>query len=333
MIWLWLVFITFVLALLALDLGLFHRKAHAVGAREALGWSAVWIATALLFTIFIYFGYENHWMGLGRAVDEVDGLTNDGRTASAKYLAGYLLEKSLSVDNLFVIATLFAAVKVRAEQQHRVLFWGILGALVLRGLMIAAGAELLEKWHWVLYVFGVFLIWTGIKMLLPGKHSGSPARMLAWARRRLPVTDAEGGGKFLVRVDRRWLLTPPALALILIEASDVVFAADSIPAVFSITADPFLVFTSNIFAVLGLRSLYFALAGLMARFRYLNISLAVLMLLIGGKMLAGAAVQRWIGPNFNWYLLGLVTLVLGAGIGASMWRSESAVQNDRIAPT
>jgi tellurite resistance protein TerC len=351
MIWIWLGFLAFVLALLALDLGVFHRKAHVVSVREALGWSAVWISLGLSFSLFVYHGYENHWLGLGSTPDIVDrsadaplGKVNDGRTAVVKYLTGYVVEKSLSVDNVFVIAMLFGFFAVPAVYQHRVLFWGILGALAMRGLMIAVGARLIAEFSWVLYLFGVFLIVTAVKMLLMKTGHADPGQNLVvrLTRRLVPVTERFHGEHFVVRAggnasreaevsgDRilddaavakaapgSVMITPLALALVMVETTDLVFAVDSIPAVFAITADPFLVFTSNVFAILGLRSLYFALAGAIESFRYLKAALAVVLAVVGVKMLAHSWLKAWLGPSFNLYLLGLVLLILATGALAS----------------
>ncbi len=322
MIWIWAGFILFVLALLALDLGVFHRAAHVVSMREALGWSAVWIAFGLAFMVFVYFGYEDHWLGLGAVPDAVDGRINDGASAALKYLTGYLVEKSLSVDNVFVIATLFGALAVPAIYQHRVLFWGILGALLMRGVMIAIGANLIGRYHWVLYIFGSLLLVTAAKMLVSREH-GDPSQgaFVRWARRLFPIADGFHGERFFVRNGSgrgKLMLTPLALALVLVEATDVIFAVDSIPAIFAITADPFLVFTSNVFAILGLRSLYFALAGLVARFRYLKVSLAVILAIVGLKMLMAEPLQAALGSALNLYLLVLVLVVLAGGVLASL---------------
>jgi len=342
----WLAFFGFILVLLFLDLGVFHRKARVVEVREALGWSAVWIALGLSFAAFVYLGYENRWFGLGGAVDSVDGARNDGRTAAIKYLTGYVLEKSLSVDNIFVIAMIFGFFAVPAVYQHRVLFWGILGALVMRGAMIAIGARLIAEFHWILYVFGAFLIATAAKMLLLKTDETDPNRnvVVRLVRRFLAVTSRFHGEHFVVRagapasregelpgqeplpdeaVDRALpgtlMLTPLALALILVETTDLIFAVDSIPAIFAITADPFLVFTSNVFAILGLRSLYFALAGMIAMFRYLKVSLALVLALVGGKMLAAPWLKEIFVGNYSLYLLGLVLLVLAGGVVASLF--------------
>jgi TerC family integral membrane protein len=351
MLWIWLGFLAFVVGLLALDLGVFHRKAHVVSVREALGWSAIWISLGLVFSLFVYHGYESHWLGLGITPDSVDrtafsplGKVIDGRTAVVKYLTGYVVEKSLSVDNVFVIALLFGSFGVPALYQHRVLFWGILGALFMRGVMIAVGARLIAEFSWVLYVFGVFLIVTALKMLVMETDRADPGHNLVvrLTRRFFPVTERFHGEHFLVRAGSlasreaevagaiaeediavakarpgAWMLTPLSLALVMVETTDLVFAVDSIPAVFAITADPFLVFTSNVFAILGLRSLYFALAGAIQSFRYLKTALAVVLAVVGVKMLAHAWLEAWLGASFNLYLLGLVLLILATGVLAS----------------
>lgn len=345
MFWIWAGFLAFVFGMLALDLGVFHRKTHVIGVREALKWSALWIALGLLFSLFVYFAYEGHWLGLGLSPDPVDGLVNGGHHAAIKYLTGYVVEKSLSVDNIFVIAMIFASFGVPAMYQHRVLFWGVLGALVLRGVMIGVGAALVARFHWILLVFGGFLVLTGLKMLVakdghrdPGDHP-----LVRFTRRFFPVTRGYHGQHFLVRAGSvasheapvpgaaevadpvvdgakagRWLLTPLALALVVIETSDVVFAVDSIPAIFAITGDPFLVFTSNVFAILGLRSLYFALAGMIDKFRFLKPALAVVLLVVGFKMLLVDKLKAVLGEHFNLMLLGVVLLVLVIGVVASL---------------
>ena len=348
-------FVLFILFLLALDLGVFHRTAHVVKVKEALGWSAVWISLGISFTVFIYFGYEHHWFGLGTGVDAMslapatsDGgaIYNDGGSAAIKYLTAFVVEKSLAVDNIFVIAMIFGFLGVPAMYQHRVLFWGIVGALILRGLMIAVGAVLITKFSWTIYVFGGFLIITGIKMLLvpSGEASSLDRNLLVRVTRRLfSVTERYHGERFVVRagstashapatpgapvetdrvVDRAkrgaLLVTPLLLALILVEFTDVIFAVDSIPAIFAITTDPFLVFTSNVFAILGLRSLYFALAGMIDRFRYLKVSLSVVLMVIGVKMMTHSYLKAWLGEHFNFYMLGVIALIIAAGVVASL---------------
>jgi len=345
MIWMWTGFLALVTLMLALDLGVFHRKAHVVGMREALAWSAVWVALSCLFAVFVYFAYEGHWFGIGMAADPVDDLRNDGQTAAEKYLTGYIVEKSLSVDNIFVIAMIFAFFGVPPLYQHRVLYWGILGALLLRAVMIAMGAMLIAEFHWILYIFAAFLIGTALKMLLAKSDYVDPHRNLVvrLVRRVFPVTDHFHGGHFLVRAGApaaheskipgappvpdevaerarpgTLLLTPLALALIVVETTDVIFAVDSVPAIFAITGDPYLVFTSNVFAILGLRALYFALAGLVNKFRYLKAALAVVLMVVGLKLLLAGWLRQALGEHFNLYLVGLVLAILATGVGASL---------------
>jgi tellurite resistance protein TerC len=323
----WLMFVAFVLVLLALDLGVFHRRAHVVGFREAVGWSVVWLSLGLAFSGVVYGCYEFGWCGLGSQVDPVDGLVNTGATAVGKYLTGYVVEKSLSVDNIFVISMIFASLAVPAIHQHRVLFWGVLGALAMRAAMIVVGARLIAEFHWLLSVFAGFLILTAVKMLVSRDEHADPSAstVMRLCRRWLPVTDRYHGQRFLVPAGGEarpgatiWLLTPLAVALIMVEAADLVFAVDSIPAIFAITGDPFLVFTSNVFAMLGLRSLYFALAGMVASFRYLKPALAAVLLVVGGKMLAAEWLKEMLGRNFNLYLLGVIAAILAVGVVASL---------------
>jgi tellurite resistance protein TerC len=265
-VWEWAVFGGIVLAMLALDLGVFHRKDHVVGPREALAWSLVWVGLALGF---------GGWVWL-----------RHGDTAGLEYLTGYVIEKSLSVDNVFVFVVIFGALGIPALYQHRVLFWGILSALALRGAMIAGGAALLERFHWVIYVFGAFLVFTGVKLFLARGAVSHPEQSAAFRalKRVVPATPRLDGNRFLTVVDGKRVATPLFFALVLIEFTDVVFAVDSIPAIFAVTRDPFIVFTSNIFAILGLRSLYFLLAGFVERFTYLKPSLAAVLVFVGAKM-------------------------------------------------
>ena len=345
MVTVWVGFIAFVLLMLALDLGVFHRSAHVVSVREALKWSGIWIAMGLTFSVFVYFAYENHWFGLGLVADAVDDVINDGASAMEKYLTGYLVEKSLSVDNIFVISIIFSAFAVPAIYQHRVLFWGILGALVMRGVMIGVGAKLVADFHWILYVFAAFLIFTGIKMLFfkSGDVDPNDNLVMRALRRWIPVTERFHGEHFVVRAGTpaaqlsavvgegalpdpvvsnarpgTLLLTPLAAALVMVETTDVIFAVDSIPAIFAITSDPFLVFTSNVFAILGLRSLYFALAGMSQKFRYLDVALAVILLLVGAKMLFAHWLKLMLGGHFNLYFLGVVVVTLAIGVVSSL---------------
>jgi tellurite resistance protein TerC len=320
----WLLFITLVLVLLALDLGVFHRSAHVVTFREAIGWSLVWLTLGLGFAGVVYVGYEHRWCGLGTVVDPVDGSFNDGAAAMGKYLTGYVVEKSLSVDNIFVIAMIFSGLAVPRLYQHRVLFWGVAGAVAMRAVMIVLGARLIAEFHWLLGVFAVLLIVTAVRMLMAREEHWDPAqsRVLRWCRRLVPIVDEYHGQRFLVRrpaaAGGLVAFTPLAVALVLVEAADLVFAVDSIPAIFAITGDPFLVFTSNVFAILGLRSLYFLLAGMVGKFRYLKPALAAVLLVVGGKMLAAKPLHDLLGPRFNLVLLGVIVGILVTGVVASM---------------
>lgn len=271
--WWWVGFNAMVLALLALDLGVFNRKAHAVSVKEALGWSAVWLSLAIAFG-----------MGVGAVM---------GRQAALEFFAGYLVEQALSVDNLFVFILIFSYFKIAPPLQHRVLFWGILGALVMRGAMIGAGAILIERFHAIIYVFGAFLVFTGIRMAFGGESDIEPESnpVIRVVRRFIPITTKFHGEHFFVRESLmpggkvRLLATPLFVVLALVETTDVVFALDSIPAVFGVTRNPFLVYTSNVFAILGLRSLYFVLAGVMGKFHLLKYGLSVVLVFVGAKML------------------------------------------------
>src|SRR3990170_4361305 len=361
MIWIWTSFITFVLMMLALDLGVFHSKTHVVTVKEALTWSAVWLALGSAFAVFMYFAYDAQWFGLGAMADPVDGLPNDGSTATEKYLTGYVVEKSLSVDNIFVIAMIFTFFAVPPLYQHRVLFWGILGALVLRGVMIALGAKLIAEFHWVLYCFAVFLILTAIKLLfLKTEHTDPNKNVVVRLTRRLfPVTARFHGEHFIVRAGApasyesevpgapampdevvekarpgTLLLTPLALALVMVETTDLIFAVDSIPAIFAITSDPFLVFTSNVFAILGLRALYFALAGILDKFYYLKTSLAVVLALVGAKMLVADYLKRFefFKENLSFVTLGMIALILGLGVVASLVRARRQPMHPQSPP-
>jgi tellurite resistance protein TerC len=337
MLWIWLGFILLLAALLALDLGVLHRKSHAIGLREAMVSSAAWVAVALAFTGLVYVGYQQHWMGLGTSPDAVDGSAQiTGGAAAVKFLTAYVIEKSLSVDNLFVIAVIFASLRVPAREQHRVLFWGIVGALAMRAVMIVAGAALVARYHWLFYPFGALLIVAAVRLLLAKEHAPPAAGAAAaavregWAvrlaRRWLPVSPEFDGGRFVTRLasSSRWALTPLGLSLIAVESADAVFAADSIPAVLAVTADPFLVFTSNAFALLGLRSLYFALAAMMTRFRYLKVSLAGILALVGAKMIAGDALSHVLGDGNRLWLPLAVVVLLAGGVVASLVRREDA---------
>lgn len=279
----WVAFITFILGMLALDLGVFQRRSHVIHAREALAWTALWIVLAAAFNVGVYYLYQHHWLGIGLEI----GHELSGKQAALQFATGYIIEKSLSLDNIFVIALIFAYFRVPPIYQHRVLFWGVLGALVLRGVMIAAGVALIRRFDWVVYAFGLLLIWTAVKMLVARHDNLEPDKnpLVRFARRLYPVSPALEGQRFFTRLDGRRAITPLFLVLLVVESSDVLFAVDSIPAIFAVTRDPFLVFTSNVFAILGLRSLYFALAGMLEKFRYLKMSLVFLLAFVGVKML------------------------------------------------
>lgn len=263
----WEIFLVLVLGLLALDLGVFQRRAHVIGLREALLFVGFWIGLALLFGAGIYI-----WLGPGKALE---------------YITGYLIEYSLSVDNMFVFLLIFSYFAVPSQYQHRVLFWGILGALVMRGIFIVAGVTLITIFHWLVYVFGAFLVLTGVRIFFQEERQVKPEKnpLIRLARRFLPISDAYEGGKFFTVQAGKRLATPMFIVLLAVESTDLVFAVDSIPAILAITRDPFIVYTSNVFAILGLRALYFALAGIMGYFHYLRYGLAVILAFVGVKML------------------------------------------------
>ena len=318
-------FLAFVLVMLAIDLFVLNREAHVVSVREALAFTTVLVVLAMAFAGFVYVAYDNQWLALGTHVDRIDDVVNDGRLASVKFITGYLIELSLSADNVFVMAMIFAHLRIPPQFQHRVLFWGILGALVMRGIMIVVGTALIAKYHWILYVFGAFLLYTAIKMLFTkdeGHLETDEVFIIRQLRRFFPVTGKFNEHHFTLIVEGRRMLTPLAVALVLVEAMDLVFALDSIPAAFAITTDPFLVFTSNVFAILGLRSLYFALAGAIDKFRYLKTSLSAILGLIGVKMLTGDILKDQFGPNVNIYMLGMVIGILALGAIASVIASR-----------
>jgi len=290
----WIGFNVFVLVMLVLDLGLLNRRAHTVSFREALGWSAMWVGLAAAFSVVVYFWH--------------------GRPATLEFVTGYVIELSLSVDNLFVFLVIFRYFRVPAEHQHKVLFWGILGALVMRGAFIAAGVGLITRFHWIIYVFGAMLVYSGIKLLRQGDAEIHPESnpVLRLFRRFVPVTKDYEGDKFIVR-HRGLYATPLLLVLVVVETTDLLFAVDSIPAILAITRDAFIVYTSNVFAILGLSSMYFALAGLMEIFHYLHYGLSIVLIFVGVKMLASHYIDI---PT--WIALGVVLLVLGTSVAASV---------------
>jgi tellurite resistance protein TerC len=299
-IWMWATFLALVLGLLALDLGLMgHRE---IGVRQSLKLSAGYISLGLAFSVFV--GWQLGW------------------PAATDYVTAFVVEKTLALDNIFVIALIFASLGIPARQQHRVLFWGVLGVIVLRGLMIGLGAALVAEYHWVLYIFAAFLILTGIKLLFSDDHA-DPADgwLMRSVRRVLPVTDKLEGEKFFLRKGAKWFVTPLFLALVMVELTDLIFAVDSVPAVFAITTDTFVVYTSNIFAILGLRALYVALASVMHRFAYLKYALAALLVFIGSKIFI--ADFSGLGKFPPVLSLGITFAILGAGIGLSLWKTRN----------
>jgi tellurite resistance protein TerC len=302
--WLWGAFNLFVLAMLGLDLFVFHREAHEVRPREAAAWSVAWVTLAVLFGAGVY--------------------AFMGRQAGLEYFAGYVIEKALSVDNIFVFVLIFSVFRVPARYQHRVLFWGVLGALVMRGVMIAAGAFLIARFHWTLYVFGAFLIITGIRMIRQKEAQLHPDsnRVIRLVRRIIPVTSTYAGQKFFVREGAagRLFATPLFVVLVLVETTDLIFAVDSIPAIFAVTQDTFIVYSSNVFAILGLRALYFLLADVIQRFHYLKLGLSLVLIFVGVKMLVAEVYKIPIVLS-----LGIILLVLASATAASwLWPRSDA---------
>ena len=308
--WLWTGFNLFVLLMLALDLGVFHRKAHVVSFREAIAWTVAWVTLAMLFNMGVWY-----FAGAQKALE---------------FTTGYVIEYSLSVDNIFVFAMLFSYFGVPPLYQHRVLFWGILGALVLRALMLVAGTVLITKFAWIIYIFGAFLILTGIKMIVKREEEIHPERnpVVKWFKKLMPVTSDYRGDKFFVRENGIRMATPLFVVLLLVEISDVIFAVDSIPAIFAVTKDPFIVYTSNVFAILGLRSLYFALGGVLDKFHYLKIGLGVVLTFVGVKMLLGHTPYK-IDTLVS---LGVIVAVLAASIVISLLRPKKAESHISHAP-
>jgi len=305
--WDWTIFVTAVVVFLLLDLGVFHRKAHVVQFKEALAWSTLWFVLAFVFALFIAPHMAEHWTNVER--DE--------------FITGYIIELSLSMDNVFVIALIFQYFRVPPKFQHRVLFWGILGALVMRGVMIWLGTELINRFHFILYILGAFLLFTGIKMIFAGDDDEiEPEKnfFVKLTRRFFPVTTDYHESHFAIKENGRWVLTPLALVLVMVETTDLIFAVDSIPAIFGVTTKPFIVFTSNVFAILGLRSLYFVLAGAIGFFRYLKVGLSLVLCFIGLKMLLGM---------FKMHINTKLSLIIVASIiGTSILMSLIAAQRE-----
>ncbi len=310
--WLWIGFNVFVLSMLALDLGVFHRKAHIVSFKESIAWTVVWVALAMLFNLGVW-----HYAGSEKGIE---------------FLTGYVIEKSLSVDNVFVFALLFSYFAVPPLYQHKVLFWGVLGALIMRAIMIALGAALITRFNWIIYVFGAFLILTGIKMIFKREEQIHPENnpLVRWFKRLMPVTADYRADKFFVRENGIRHATPLFVVLLLVEFSDVIFAVDSIPAIFAVTKDPFIVYTSNIFAILGLRSLYFALAGVMDKFHFLKIGLGVVLTFVGVEMLLGHTEWK-IDTHLS---LGVIIAIITGSIVASlMWPKKTTLATLTAADT
>jgi tellurite resistance protein TerC len=321
MLWLWVGFNIFVLAMLALDLGVFHRNAHVVSVKEAATWSVVWIALAMVFNVLIYFFWERL----------VPGSAYSSGEAGLAFLTGYLIEKALSVDNIFVFVMIFTYFAVPAKYQHRVLFWGIIGALLMRGAMIFAGAALIKQFHWIIWIFGAFLIFTGIKMATAGEGKIEPEKnpVIRLFRRFMPVSDHYDGQKFFTVQNGVRMATPLFLVLLMVETTDLIFAVDSIPAIFAVTQDPFIVYTSNVFAILGLRSLYFVLAGVVHKFHYLKLGLSAVLAFVGVKMLLPDVSALLLGVSYKiptGVSLGVVATIIAVSVVASLVRARRLEQ-------
>jgi tellurite resistance protein TerC len=324
----WAGFLALIGVLLALDLGVFHRKDHVITAKSALRWTFIWFLVALSFNVAIYFIYEKHLFGFG--VENATG----GRDGAIQFFTGYLVEQSLSIDNIFVIALVFRFFKVDPALQHRVLFWGILGAIVLRISMILLGAALITRFSFMTYVFGAILLITAARMALSkGDDDFDPeeSHVVKFARRIIPISKKLDGAHFFTKVDGKTLATPLFLVLLVVEGTDIVFAVDSIPAIFGVTQDPFIVFSSNIFAILGLRSLYFALASLLRDFHYLKHSLVVVLAFVGAKMILAGLAHVFHDDRLHissLVSLGVIVACLGGGVLASILRKEDEIKED-----
>ena len=313
MIWFWLGFFALVALLLFLDLGVVHRRATEMSLRTAAGWTVVWVALGLSFSGVVYLMYENNWL-------DVHHTAGTGSDATVTYVSAYLLEQALSIDNIFVMALVFKSFKMPLKYQHRVLFWGIIGAVVFRVAMLGGGAFIVRKFDLVFYLFGAYLAYQGGKLFKSEQESGDemPDNLaVKWIRKLFRVVEGDHGGKLVVKIDGRRALTTVAVCLVVIELTDIVFALDSIPAVLSVSTDTFIMITSNIFAILGLRSLYFVLAGAMEKFKYLKYALAVLLIFIGVKML----LHKWLFLE-HWISLIVIAGIIGAGVALSLILSE-----------
>ncbi|MDR2440308.1 MAG: TerC family protein [Planctomycetaceae bacterium] len=357
---LWIGFIALIIFLLLLDLGVFHRKAHIPGIRESLGWTSLWIVLAMIFNAGIYFLYENHLFGIGHGKTFLSGMNINGIEAAKMFFTGYLIEKSLSLDNIFVIGMVFSFFGVPRLYQHRVLFWGIFGALLLRGIMILLGVTLIQMCDWILYIFGLFLLVIAVKMLFHKGEEVHPEKnpLVKLAQRFFRITSDYHAEHFFVKIPKEtdnksnnksdktldktadktadkkrevsgyvWACTPMLLVLLVVESNDLIFAIDSIPAIFAITQDPFIVFTSNVFAILGLRSLYFVMAAMIAKFRYLQVSLSVILAYVGVKLLCIDVIHHFHIENImTWISLGVIIVVMMVGVLASVYANKKSNQ-------
>lgn len=319
----WGIFIAFIIICLALDLGVFNRTPHIIKTKEATVWTSIWVTIALCFSGVIYWLFSN---GL---IDNPTHLTPDN--AVLKYITGYLIELSLSIDNVFVIAVIFSSFAIPQKYQHEVLFWGILGAIVFRALMIFFGVALINKFDWIIYVFGVFLLYTAYKMLMhkdEGEFNPKKSFVFRNLKKIMPITSKMDGDKFFIRRMGIKAATPLFVALIVIELTDILFALDSIPAILAITADPFIVFSSNIFAILGLRSMYFLISNMLSKFRYINYSLVVILTFVGLKMLFGHYLKSHHGYEMpEWLSLSVIFFALAGGVVASVLIPEKETGN------
>lgn len=331
--WVWICFGLFIVAMILLDLGVFHRRAHVIAIPEALAWTATWISLAMVFTVAVYFMYSEG--GLARPGMALEQLT--GAEAAMQFFGGYLTEKSLSIDNIFVIAMVFAYFGVPLRDQHRLLIWGVFGAIILRGLMIGGGTVLMHRFAWMNYLFGVLLLFSAARMLVIRHDNIEPSGNLIvrLVRRFVPVRGTAEGGRFFLRDDGGWTITPLMLALIFVETADVLFAIDSIPAIFAITNDPFLIWTSNVFAILGLRSMYFALAGMMQHFRYLKTSMVFLLAFVGTKLLLADVYEIPVLASIAMIgailLVGILASIFTQGRDSAALLSPLAAELDKLA--
>lgn len=315
----WIAFSLFIVLALVIDLGVFNRTPHVIEAKEAATWTGVWVLSALLFTGIIYLSFKHGWVANPTALTP--------QNAVIKYITGYLIELSLSIDNIFVIAIIFSSFAIPRKYQHEVLFYGILGAVIFRALMIIFGVALINKFSWIIYIFGIFLLYTAFKMLVHRSEDFDPrtSKMFRWIKKLFPVTHEMQNDKFFIkRAGQKLAATPLFVALVIVELTDILFAVDSIPAILAITADPFIVFSSNILAVMGLRSMFFLISGMLNKFRYINYSLVAILAFVGVKMLLS---HHYVFPE--WVSLGFIVVALGCGIIASVYLPEQRMDSSK----